>query len=75
MLHYTTTSPSNGQYLVTYQTPGCDVLTVACECHTQEQADTEAARLNAEQKTREKCLQAERLACGLGGVYPDLEGA
>jgi len=54
MLNHKTIGPTaNGQYLVAYQTPGCDVPTVATICCTKAQADTEASRLNAYQADRE----------------------
>lgn len=75
MLNYKSIGPTAvSEHLVVYQTPGCQVPTVACVCRTAGQAACEAERLNLEQINREKCLQAERLACGLGGTYYWLDG-
>jgi hypothetical protein len=66
MLIYTSTGATiDGQFLVTYQTPGCHVSTVARICTTQAQADGEAVRLNKEQADTEHALKVERARCGL----------
>jgi hypothetical protein len=75
MLTRQATGPINGQYFVTYETPGCKVPTVECVCTTAGQAADEAARLNAVQLARELAIKAERDACGLQGFYPDLSDA
>lgn len=60
MLNHKTIGPTaNGQYLVAYQTPGCNVQTVAAVCTTKDQADTETIRLNAYQSQRENDLLLE----------------
>jgi hypothetical protein len=65
LTHQATGPTASGQYLVTYETPGCDVHTVACICTTQAQAITEASRLNLAQAEAEKALQREHELCGL----------
>ena len=69
--------PCDGQYLVVYPTPGLpSIPTLATICRTDEQAQAEAARLNANQMLRRahfellaKCLDRDaRLSCDLGGV-------
>ncbi|RFP23177.1 hypothetical protein D0T25_06715 [Duganella sp. BJB488] len=77
MLQHTAIGPDNaGHYKVTYKTPGCDVPTVVCAgMRTHGAAEAEAERLNNAQLVREKILQADALARGLYGVYPDLEQA
>lgn len=73
MLNYKTTGPdARGRFYATYQTPGCDIPTVACDCSTREQADSEASRLNAEQITRERAIQRERELCGLHRIHNDV---
>lgn len=63
----------DGRFLVIYQTPGCCVPTVACDCSTQAQADSEADRLNKLQVRREEDIRRDRDLCGMGGVYHGLE--
>jgi hypothetical protein len=63
----------DGRFLVVYQTPGCCVPTVACDCMTQAQADSEVDRLNKLQVDREEAIRRERELCGLVGVYQGLE--
>jgi hypothetical protein len=77
MLNHETKGPvAAGEFAVTYMTPGCDVPTVVCAgMRSRTAADREAERRNKEQLTREKVLQANALARGLYGVYPDLEQA
>ena len=77
MLHHQTKGPdAAGEFAVTYLTPGCEVPTVVCSgMRSRGAADREAQRRNDEQLSREKVLQADALARGLYGVYPDLEGA
>jgi len=61
MLNHKTIGPTdNGQYLVVYQTPGCDVPTVTTICRTQQQADAEADKLNAIQSEREQGIWSYR---------------
>jgi hypothetical protein len=75
MLTYQSIGPTTtDRHLVVYATPGCNVPTVACDCSTVDQADGEAKRLNAEQRTRETVIQCDRTARGLGGAFPGLEG-
>lgn len=71
MLTHSTLGPTAlGHFLVTYQTPGCTVPTVAGICRTQQQADDEAGRLNADQAQREKAMQRRRELLGLRSDYP-----
>lgn len=70
MLTYTTIGPTpGGRYLVAYPTPGLSVPTVAADCATLDQAETEVRRLNLLQRSRELVVQADRTARGLCGVY------
>lgn len=64
-LAYTTQVAPDGRHLVIYPTPGCGVPTVACDCRTPEQATSEAARLNEEQRAKAAAIQRERDLCGL----------
>ena len=75
MLHYETTGPdAEGKFNVTYKTPGCEVLTVACAgLPNRALAEREARRWNDRQLEVEEALKADALARGLHGVYPDLE--
>jgi hypothetical protein len=74
MLKHECTGPTaDGEYLITYPTPGCSVRTVAGIAHTAAGAAAEAKRLDDLQVAREKVLRADRLARGLGGVYPGLD--
>lgn len=60
MLNHKTIGPTaNGQYLVAYLTPGCNIPTVATICKTQQQADAETARLNQYQSKRENDLRVQ----------------
>lgn len=74
LTHTTMPSTFDGSYLVVYQTPGCNVPTVACVCRTPAQAIIEADRLNVEQADREQAIQLERDLCGLNRIQPDLGG-
>jgi len=66
VLTYQASGPTAaGKFHVTYLTPGCAVLTSACECSTRQQATEEAERLNQEQVVRELAIQRERELCGL----------
>jgi hypothetical protein len=65
----------DGRFLVVYQTPGCCVPTVACDCRTQTQANSEVDRLNRLQVRREEGIRRDRELCGLDGVYHGLEGS
>lgn len=66
MLNHTTLPASfSDEHLVVYQTPGCNVPTVACICRTAAQAIIEASRLNVEQQAREDAIKRERDLCGL----------
>lgn len=63
-----------GEFQVTYQTPGCNVPTVACSgMRSRGAADTEAKRLNDAQLNRERVIQADAIARGLRTIHPDLE--
>lgn len=75
MLHHKTMGPNTfGEYQVTYQTPGCDVPTVACSgMRSRGAADNEAKRLNDAQLNRERVIQADASARGLHTIHPDLE--
>lgn len=77
MLHHETQGPdAAGEFAVTYKTPGCDVPTVVCAgMRSRTAAEREAQRRNNEQLAREKVLQADALARGLCGVYPDISEA
>jgi hypothetical protein len=73
MLKHECTGPNEaGEYLITYLTPGCSTRTVAGVALTAAGADAEVTRLNDFQVARERALQADRLARGLGGTYPGL---
>jgi hypothetical protein len=71
--HECTGQNAAGEYLITYPTPGCNVRTVAGVALTAAGAAVEAKRLNGLQLAREKALQADRVARGLGGLYPGLD--
>lgn len=74
MLNHSVIGPRrDGIYIVGYPTPGCDVMTVACECRTEEQALSEATRLNHEQIDREEQIQRERELRGFRRISRDLE--
>lgn len=64
----------SGEYFAAYKTPGASAMTVAACCTTLAQAEEEAARLNRLQIAAERRVRYDRLARGLLGVYPDLEG-
>ncbi|SFM64546.1 hypothetical protein [Rugamonas rubra] len=54
MLNHRSMGPMlNGDFLVTYATPGCNVPTVVCICTSSAQADDEADRLNSLQRKNE----------------------
>ena len=55
----------NSDYHVAYKTPGSSELTSACLCRTLQQANDEAARLNACQVLRAQATQYERELCGV----------
>lgn len=66
MLTYRTFGPTaKGNFLVVYPTPGCTLLTVACICCSERDADDEASRLNGIQRQQRDALNAERVASGL----------
>lgn len=66
MLTYETTGPDRqGRFYATYKTPGCNIPTVACECLTRAQAESEAERLNGVQREREQAIRREHELCGL----------
>lgn len=74
LLHKATGPDAIGEYRVTYKTPGCNVLTVACSgLRSRSAADSEAERRNAMQVMRENVLQADATARGQRGVYPGLK--
>lgn len=74
MLTYHAIGPDDkGRFLTVYNTPGCDVPTVACVCNAMHLAEREAQRLNAEQLARERQIKHERDACGLTGTCLWLE--
>jgi hypothetical protein len=74
MLTHFPIGPTEDQtYMVGYETPGCKVRTIVCEHMNEQDAISEAARRNREQLSKENALKAERIACGLIGVYPGLE--
>lgn len=75
MLTHSVLGPyEDGSFLVVYPTPGCSSVTIASECRTKEQADSEADRLNHQQLMRAKEMRWLRELRGLRGVYPELEG-
>lgn len=57
--------PNNGDYLVVYKTPGCNVLTVAAVSSSKNGAIEESRRLNSEVKRREIQTISDLVACGL----------
>lgn len=70
MLKYFPVGPmQDGRYLVGYMTPGIDVVTIAEEGHTEMSASDAASRLNDSQQKKEKAIEYDRLARGLGGTY------
>lgn len=74
MLAHKSMGPNkDGRFLVVYDTPGCCVPTVACDCGSQALADVEAARLNAQQICQEKAIRGEREFRGLRGAQHELE--
>lgn len=74
LIHSATGPTADGRYLVTYATPGCDVLTTAADCCTKAQAEAEAQRLNEEQVRREEAIKADQRARGLRIMSSDLGG-
>ncbi len=67
MLTYKIIGPTDcGNYAVVYQTPGCQVSTIAIICRTESQAIGEAERLNAIQVQRECAMQLELALRGIG---------
>ena len=74
MLNYTviTRRKENG-YFVAYNTPGCCSMTISCECSTEQQAQFEADRLNAEQARREEAIKRERELRGMRRIGSNLE--
>lgn len=54
----------DGRFFVAYQTPGCSVMTIVCDCRTEGQAAQEAERLNREQVAKEVAIEMERRLCG-----------
>jgi hypothetical protein len=76
MLAHKSMGPNkDGRFLVVYDTPGCCVPTVACDCGSLALADVEAARLNAQQICREKAIRGERELLGQRLVHQELEAA
>lgn len=77
MLAHRSIGPTvTGRFLVVYDTPGCCVPTVACDCSSHAQANDEITRLNTQQALREKALRNDRELRGLRGlrgVYHGLE--
>lgn len=63
-----------GKYSVGYPTPGTTAYTVVLDGCTAGGAADEAARLNRQQLTTEKEIQAERQACGLVGTRLSRKG-
>lgn len=74
MLNYFSKPQANTGFIVGYKTPGCEVMTVVCQCPNQDQADAEVFRLNASQIAKAKQIRYDRELRGLGGVYPELVG-
>lgn len=73
MLVHTVTGPTAaGRFLVTYQTPGCCVPTLAADCSTQVQAENEALRLNCDQVRREEAVRRDQVLRGLVLMTDDL---
>jgi hypothetical protein len=74
MIRYEVQGPtSTGEYLVVYQTPGCDVMTVACRCRTAGQAESARAEMQRERLNQAKAVQAHLRALGQQGHFPELE--
>lgn len=73
-MHTTMPSLFQGEHLVVYATPGCNVPTVACVCRTAAQAIIEADRLNVAQLEQEKAAQQAQVTAGLRRLQFDLEG-
>ena len=69
LVHHVIGPSSDGTFAVGYRTPGLPAFTAVVTGCTKAYAGQEAQRLNREQFTREKALQADRLARGLRGVY------
>lgn len=65
LTHTAIPSSFSDDHLVVYQTPGCNVPTVACVCRTAAQAIIEASRLNVEQQAREDAIQHDRKLRGV----------
>lgn len=64
MLTYFPVGPTEDQtYSVAYMTPGTKVAAVVYEHMNEQDAISEAARLNAEQQACEQALQVERQLC------------
>lgn len=71
MLTHTVLRTSDGRYQVIYQTPGCNVPTLACSCRTKGQAQRVAERLNQEQIGQEIADAIEREARELRRIRPE----
>jgi hypothetical protein len=75
MLAHFPVGPTEDQtYLVAYMTPGTKVATVVLEHMSEQDAISEARRLNRLQVDREEALQVERALCGLSRMSCDLRG-
>lgn len=61
--HIAMPESKDGIFRVGYVTPGCNVMTVVCECRTERQAVTVASEFNVEQLRRQAAVDAERAAC------------
>lgn len=76
MLNHFPVGPTEDQtYLVAYMTPGTKVATVVLEHLNEQDAITQAKRLNRVQVEREEALQVERKLCGLHRMSSDLQGS
>jgi hypothetical protein len=62
----------DGSFAAAYQTPGCNVMTLASVCSNKNQAASEADRLNIEQRLKEEAIQRDRVLRGFRRIHTDL---
>ena len=70
LTHYPLGPTEQGRYFAAYDTPGCKVPTLACECASLAQATEESKRLNQAQRAKEMALRLERSLCGFPWTAP-----
>lgn len=72
--HYPVGPLEDRTYLVAYLTPGCKVATVVMEHLNEQDAISEARRLNASQAAKEKALHDQQALLSRRRVSTDLGG-